>query len=106
MMALASLFLQGSTIEFKADKSYIFTAMSESFTGTYSYEDGHFIMSSEGTDYSEDTYFSEGSSVSIKNNVLTIVENMLDEIYESWEDEKTHREAGFTKYEQKVTFKK
>jgi hypothetical protein len=104
-LALGSLFLIRSTIEFKADKSWIFSVMGQSTGGTYSHEDGHFIMSADGTDYSEDTFFSKGSYVSINNNVLTIVQNMLDEIHESW-NEKTYREAGFTKCEQKMTFKK
>jgi uncharacterized protein YdeI (BOF family) len=113
-IALAALFLKyvSFTLEFKSDKSWIMLLVydigyeqdSQQYRGTYSQEGDHFIMSSDGTSISEDTYISEGSSVSLKGNRLTIV---TDQLYEYEDDSHLqYIEKGFTKYDVIVTFKK
>jgi len=57
----------------------------------------------DGEDVVTDGTFTDGSSISISKNVLTIVSNNLDEEYE---DGETYRQAGFTKYEVTLVFKK
>jgi molybdopterin biosynthesis enzyme MoaB len=54
---------------------------------------------------------SAGASVSLKGGVLTISTNNLDAEYEYYDEDgkmitTTYRNAGFTKYEVKMTFKK
>jgi hypothetical protein len=104
MMLLGTVFMQGSTVEFKADGTLVFTVMGESETGTYATKDGFKITSMEG----DDDVLTPGSSVTLKDGVLTIVYNMLDDLDEDFdaEGDKTYREEGFTKYEQKMVFKK
>jgi hypothetical protein len=106
MMLLTTVFLQGSTVEFKADGAIIFTfnGMDEPGTGTYTTNGGFKITSIEG----DDDIITPGSSATLKDGVLTIIVNMLDELDEDFDAKgnKTYREEGFTKYEQKMIFKR
>jgi hypothetical protein len=111
MITLISLFLQGSTLEFKSDKTWVMTAVDEMISGTYTYDGDRFTMSANGQTADSALPIANGTSVSIKNDVLTIISDNLDEINSysiSGHEERTvtYREAGFTKYEVRMTFKK
>lgn len=96
-MALASVMLQGTTIEFRPDKTFIFTAFGQVERGTYSNDNGKFTLTVNDETVSEESFINSGSTISIKDGVLTLTANILDEKL---------RERGFTKYILKINFKK
>jgi len=107
MFQISAMFLHATTIEFKADNTFIFSVTVMGFnqteTGTYSYDGNNLTMKSDEGEESELDDLSKGT-ITLKNGVLTFEADGLDEI-----DEKTgqtYREAGFTKYYTKMTFKK
>jgi len=104
MAAFASIFLAGTTIEFKSDQTFVMTILGDRETGSWSKSGNHYVIHfPDDEDVVTDGTFTDGSSVSISKNVLTIVSNNLDEEYE---DGTTFRQAGFTKYETTLVFKK
>ena len=104
MAAFVSIFLAGTTIEFKSDQTFVITILGNKEKGSWEKSGGHFVIHfPDGEDVVTDGTFTDGSSISISKNVLTIVSNNLDEEYE---DGETYRQAGFTKYEVTLVFKK
>ncbi|MDR1340617.1 MAG: hypothetical protein LBK58_11295 [Prevotellaceae bacterium] len=103
MMALFPVLMQGSTVELKADGTIITIAMGETVTaGTYTTNGGFKITSMEGYDASS------FKSSTLEKGVLTVIEDMIDELDEDFDAEggKTYRQEGFIKYENKTIFKK
>jgi hypothetical protein len=93
------------TIEFKSDKSIVFTAGDEiQNLGTYSQEGDHYIFTIDGQSSDTNGLFSNGSAIRVAGDVLTVSGSNLDEIDES--TGKTYREGGFTKYGVALKFRK
>ena len=93
---LATLFMQGSTIDIKANGTLVFTFVGESQTGTYKKNGNKFNITSMGggtviEDVNEDVY------ITLEGNILTLTQNILDDEL---------RTEGFTKYITKMNFKK
>ena len=104
MAVLASAFLSGLTMEFKADKTFVINFFGEKETGSWEKKGNKFVIHfPDGEDVETDGTFADGSSISIAGNTLTLISNNLDEEYD---DGKTYRQAGFTKYEVTLVFKK
>jgi len=104
MAGLASIFLAGMTIEFKSNKTFVMTIFGETQTGSWEKSGNNFVIHMpDGEDVETEGTFADGSSISVTKNVLTIVSNNLDEEYD---DGVTYRQAGFTKYEVTLVFKK
>jgi hypothetical protein len=93
MFALSAVFVTGSTIEFKSDGTFVMTVWSQSITGTYTNEGDYFSMTANGETIDDTT----AVSVTVRDGVLTMVEDLLDA---------ERRSQGFTKYEQTTKFKK
>jgi hypothetical protein len=106
MMGLAQIFLQGTTIEFKTDRTVVITVAfaSETVKGTWAKEGSKFTITMDGetVEVDSDEILNSGL-ITIKNGVLTISSDTLDEVHD---DGLTYRDKGFTKYESKMTFKK
>jgi hypothetical protein len=101
-IGLITVFMQGSSIEFKTDKTFSATIMGKIATGSYTQDGDHIIttLHDETTESDEDetlTLWSPDSFVSLKNGVLTFVTDNLN---------KYRQQKGFTKYEVKMTFKR
>ena len=87
----ASLLLQGSTFEFKADKTFFFDVpLGDSTQGSYTKNGNQLTLMHD--DGESGTFI-----ISLKNGVLTMIDDQLDNYY---------RSQGFTKYEVKMTLKK
>ena len=84
---------------------FIFTVWGESESGTYTYKDSRFTLTMNGETIESDSMISTGDYLTLENNVLTLVSGNLDEIYDD-DTGQTYRQAGFTKHETKMTFKK
>ena len=91
MIALISLFAQGSTIEFKADKTFIWTVVGEALNGTYYSDGGNFFIKEM-----DDDELRPGTPITLKNGILTVASDETE----------YYREDGFTKYVLKYNFKK
>jgi hypothetical protein len=107
MLAAALMIAQGTTIEFKADGTFILTVTTEKFEGKWKMEGDRFSLSEyEGSEeIDEDSFLTAGSSVTLKDDVLTILSNNLDTVIDKYSG-KTHRDEGFTKYDITLIFKK
>jgi hypothetical protein len=105
LMTLAGVFMSGTTIEFKADGTFILNVMGEKESGKWKMEGDRFSLSEyEGSEeIDEDSFLTAGSSVTLKDEVLTIISNNLDTVTDSG---KTYRDEGFTKFNVKLVFKK
>jgi hypothetical protein len=116
MLAFFTVFLQGTTIEFKADKTFVMTvggssedSDGEPLKGTYVSDGNRFTMTVDGESVnSDDASIKSGDYVTIENGVLTLSGNQdLDEKMDGFSSgDETYREAGFTKYVLKMNFKK
>ena len=93
--------MQGATLDAKSDGTFSITMtfMGESGTSTGKYvkEGDKYTFSMDDEDESEGLLLSLDSHITVKDNVLTIVSNGLDDEY---------REMGFTKYTIHIKFKK
>jgi hypothetical protein len=111
-IVLSSILLQGTTIDLKADKSLVFTVMGKSRKGTYKEDGSQFIITlDDDTTVNPGDIIStiaSGSSISLKDGILTLTSNNLDDRYDTTPDGEiiTYREVGFTKHTAKLTFKK
>jgi hypothetical protein len=106
MAVLASAFLSGVTIEFKSDGTFVFNnPFDENIVGSWSANGSNYILSVNGGSIETGTPVSDGASISIVGNVLTMTQNYLDEEYDE-DTHQTYSQAGFTKYTQKLIFKK
>ena len=105
-LPLVSLLLQGTTIEFKANKTFIFSADKSVGVGFFGDEDGtgtvtgtyqkksNNIFTATVTD-DEGTY---STDITLKNGILSLISDESDD-----ED---YKEEGFTKYVVIMNFKK
>ena len=101
MIALASIFLQGTTLEFKANGNVIISALGQQIEGTCTYHGNRFTLTVDGETVDSDNMFSSGDYVTLSKGVLTLVSDQLN-----GEDGDMYREDGFTKYIVRMTFKK
>ena len=97
IMALASVLLQGTTIDIKPNGTLIFTAVGESIIGSYIKDGDKFSITIDGETVSSDDVINSRSYIKLEGNVLTITSDNLDTEY---------RARGFTKYLGKIIFKK
>jgi hypothetical protein len=122
MTGLASVFLAGTTIEFKSNQTFVMTLLGEETTGSWTTNGDTYIINFDGETLETDGTFTDGSSITVNGNVLTIIGDYLDDEYTyyvgedgsvniigSYYDEEvntTYRGAGFTVYTVKMVFKK
>ena len=100
-MSFVEAVMQGTTLEAKSDGTLAITMTfmveSETSTGKYVKKDDKYTFIMDDEDESEDLILSSGSYITVKDNVLTIVSNGLDE---------ENREMGFTNFMIYLKFKK
>jgi hypothetical protein len=109
MLTLFTVFMQGTTIEFKADKTFVMTVNDSSETGTYTSDGNRFTMTVDGESLnSDEASIKSGDYVTVEKGVLSLSVNQdLDEKMDGFSSgDETYREAGFTKYVMKMNFKK
>ncbi|MDR1339544.1 MAG: hypothetical protein LBK58_05790 [Prevotellaceae bacterium] len=105
---LVKFLFTGSSIEFKADNSFVFDVIEddEDDKGTYSDKDGKIVLSTNND------MIHNGSVVTLNSGVLSVTQDLLDEKYEyGFGDNdaymgKTFRELGFTKFTVIINFRK
>ena len=100
MQSITPALFQGTTIEFKSNGSVIFTVPNGgSNSGTYTHKDSRYTLTIDGDELTG----------YLENNVLTLVSDDLDQVFsrdDDWNPIETYRQAGFTKFEMKMTFEK
>jgi hypothetical protein len=104
--AFATILLQGTAIEFRRNGTFTFTVpMVDAFggngriEGTYTYDRGRFTMTVDDETIDSDSMISEGSYVTLRDGVLTLVSDNLQGEYGHY-----YRADGFTIYTMRMTF--
>lgn len=99
IIALSTVILQGTTIEFKSNNTLIVSAAGQKIEGSYKKEGGKYIVTIDDVDdiIGEDELINSDAFLSLENGTLILTSDNLDDEL---------KEEGFTKYIMTMTFKK